>query len=423
MPSALIIALLLVGSAASAQTMAGGAISGGGIGASGGGGAEATLYNDPTANIFDTYDPNCDPADKATTGIVWCDGWEDGIWWDLQVNSGCAPSSDPSTCACWGSSVAAGVNDSWSPYSGGSSYWGLEGTWNCESYRLGGSTYRYAHLRPGTVINTTIANYGVAGTPGVASAGWSGVDRSDYQTKGANGTKAVMVENNDPFDLASTGLRHYYVRFYFREVGPESTVCDCNETGGWQCDSTTLPDPVCPAFDQAGPNGYKMIEQNDSWPDFPGIAGWLNGSLNVTSNLDNGINNGSCGSGTNYSTGSPHNVSAFTHHDKRGHWIYWEAEVDESEVGDGSMRIWQDDCGVDGLGCTGTPTLRALHTSISAWGGCDPQGLRAVWLNAWNTAVRGELQVDEMAVADGSVRGNNNPIGHHPNMTGVTVEP
>jgi hypothetical protein len=55
-----------------------------------------------------------------------------------------------------------------------------------------------------------------------------------------------------------------------------------------------------------------------------------------------------------------------------GHWYYMETHLD---LNNGLVEFWQDDCGTNGLGCTGPGTLRLRHTGLSwsnaSTGCCD----------------------------------------------------
>lgn len=49
-----------------------------------------------------------------------------------------------------------------------------------------------------------------------------------------------------------------------------------------------------------------------------------------------------------------------------GHWYYMETHLKLGTGNqDGLVEFWQDDCGANGLGCTGSGTLRLRHTGLS----------------------------------------------------------
>jgi hypothetical protein len=49
-----------------------------------------------------------------------------------------------------------------------------------------------------------------------------------------------------------------------------------------------------------------------------------------------------------------------------GHWYYMETHLKlGTGNGDGMVEFWQDDCGTDGLGCTGPGTLRLHHEGLT----------------------------------------------------------
>ena len=165
-----------------------------------------TSFNDPSRNIFDTYDQLCDGTDPS---ITFCDGFEDGTY---IVTAG-PPSSE---------------NDYWQ-----------RGVFHTPFPDQFGRDF--AECNSGT-INPNRADFGAAGTRCTATMDW--VTNRD---KGQDAVHAITAQPGNPAQLRAVGTRNYYVRFYFKESGVTSTRCP----GGW---------PNCQAFNQFGPNGYKGVE-------------------------------------------------------------------------------------------------------------------------------------------------------------------
>jgi hypothetical protein len=66
----------------------------------------------------------------------------------------------------------------------------------------------------------------------------------------------------------------------------------------------------------------------------------------------------------NQNVGASSNVFNMTNY--LGHWIFIEVHVKANTSGnrDGIYELWIDDCGLNGRGCTGTPTLRARYNNV-----------------------------------------------------------
>ena len=100
-----------------------------------------------------------------------------------------------------------------------------------------------------------------------------------------------------------------------------------------------------------------------------------------------------------------------------GVWYAIEVHVilnSANDVADGTLEIWRDNCGADGLGCTGTQTLVMQHTDIE-WVGTTalpstnfPDNFGAIWLENWSNGggagAVGESLVDQVIISE-------NPIG------------
>ena len=335
-----------------------------------------TLHNNPNNNIFDTYDPLCDGSDPS---IIFCDGFEDGVF----------------LAAGFGNGTAA------------DDYWGGHGFWPPAGNDPAGRDY--AECNSGT-INASRADYGAAGTPCTATTHWAN-DQLSYAAIGQQGSHALKTIPGNPGQVVSTGPQDISYRFYHRHVGTESTRCP----GGY---------PNCPPFQETGGqstngNGWKYVEFMP-FNGQGGIHGPLMASWNKADSVFNdrelfGFGDTGCTSPgiTNqqsYPTGSP--LPYFNHIAARGNWMFTELRI---RVVGGSHRLqmWMDDCGADGTGCTGTPTLvadsglvNAVNTCFGGPGGegFSTQGLRGVWMNFSNGGTfHGEIQFDEVVVRDRSV--------------------
>lgn len=67
------------------------------------------------------------------------------------------------------------------------------------------------------------------------------------------------------------------------------------------------------------------------------------------------------------------------------HWYYVELHMKLNTPGaaDGVWEVWIDDCGLDGLGCTGPGTLRSRHTN-AVFRTSDPnENIGAIWIENW----------------------------------------
>src|SRR5439155_17603430 len=69
-------------------------------------------------------------------------------------------------------------------------------------------------------------------------------------------------------------------------------------------------------------------------------------------------------------------------------------------VANGVLEIWADNCGANGLGCTGTPTLRAQYTNVLWRLAGDNTQIGSIWLESWsNIPSIGEEYYDQIKVS------------------------
>ena len=88
-----------------------------------------------------------------------------------------------------------------------------------------------------------------------------------------------------------------------------------------------------------------------------------------------------------------------------GRWYYYEIHIKLGTCSgttcqnDGVYDLWMDDCGTNGLGCTGPGTLRA-HWTGRPFRGSSSHHIREVWFNNWaNPGSIGNNYLDQIIVA------------------------
>jgi len=85
-----------------------------------------------------------------------------------------------------------------------------------------------------------------------------------------------------------------------------------------------------------------------------------------------------------------------------GNWYYIEEHIklNTPGVANGVLEIWADNCGANGLGCTGTPTLRAQYTNVLWRLAGDNTQIGSIWLESWsNIPSIGEEYYDQIKVS------------------------
>jgi cysteine-rich repeat protein len=323
-------------------------------------------HYDPSKNVFETHDANCDGTDSS---IIFCDGFEDTTYVFIEERSEPAP------------------NDYWQA----GVFWSNDQ--NFDPFRDDPKETNYTECNAGTVDEDE-ADFGAAGTPCTATSDW--VDEDQY---GRDAIHWITADSTNPDNPQSVGTWDYYVRFYFKESGASSTRC----SAGY---------PNCADYSHGDGNGYKAAETSHI-KETGGIEAPVFGSFDAygrsidVNNPDTYRDLFSIGiyamqSGTTY----------FDHRDHRDEWIFVEYHVKEAATG-GKIELWMDGCGRDGLGCSGTPTLRASFTGDTSnpTGGPATTGykIRALWMNWWTTVHTGEIQFDEIVVRNGET--TDLPIG------------
>jgi len=109
-----------------------------------------------------------------------------------------------------------------------------------------------------------------------------------------------------------------------------------------------------------------------------------------------------------------------------GNWYYIEYHIKLNTPGqaNGIMELWVDDCGTNGLGCTGPGTLRTRYTN-RVFRDLTTQTITTFWLENWsNPSSSGEEHYDQMIVASrriGPMLRSTNATPPPP-VTGLTVQ-
>ncbi len=87
-----------------------------------------------------------------------------------------------------------------------------------------------------------------------------------------------------------------------------------------------------------------------------------------------------------------------------GHWLAMQLRVTMNTGGgqNGVYELYLDDCGVNGLGCTGTPTLRSRFTNVRWTPGSDT--IKSIWVENQSPPppdgpARGQQWYDQIKVA------------------------
>jgi len=98
-----------------------------------------------------------------------------------------------------------------------------------------------------------------------------------------------------------------------------------------------------------------------------------------------------------------YNISALDY--TGGNWYFFEVRITLESTGgtatDGILQIWSDNCGTDGLDCTGTATLRAQYTNVHfRTAGTGSEQIGNLWWENWgNLGSIGESRIDQIKVS------------------------
>lgn len=77
-----------------------------------------------------------------------------------------------------------------------------------------------------------------------------------------------------------------------------------------------------------------------------------------------------------------------------GNWYYIEVHLRLNTPGsaNGIYELWADNCGANGLGCTGAGTLRARHTDVMYRAAGNTQTIGTLWLLNWSPTAENGAQ-------------------------------
>jgi hypothetical protein len=114
-----------------------------------------------------------------------------------------------------------------------------------------------------------------------------------------------------------------------------------------------------------------------------------------------------------------------------GNWIFVEVFMKNSSDGvtrNGVYQLWMDDCGANGLGCTGTPTLRASYPNVIYT--TSPATINALFLENWAnpgpTSTTAHELIDQLVVSKAGpigFMGASAPKAPPPAPSGLVVGP
>jgi hypothetical protein len=243
-----------------------------------------------------------------------------------------------------------------------------------------------------TVNNNFTVNVGAAGTSRAATSGVRVVSA---------GGQGMMASHGLPGDHTEIYIRQY---IYFKSDyvgGHEKMLSIIPETT--QSSGTNI---ITISYNFSGTGQYCLISyayQTDGRvaEEGPGQDAWTCGADSGL--LPPGIGKDSLGNTT--PTG-PRLIF------QRGHWYYVEVHIRLNTITgttanhDGLYDLWMDDCGTNGLGCTGPGTLRATYNKYKLWGPAQLNAnggahIRGVWQENWsnNPVSLGTTYYDQYVVA------------------------
>lgn len=81
------------------------------------------------------------------------------------------------------------------------------------------------------------------------------------------------------------------------------------------------------------------------------------------------------------------------------HWVYIEIHIKLNTPGvrNGLYRMWVNDCGTNGLGCTGAPTLRMNYTNVGWRPAGENRSIGVIFFDIWgNPSDVGTMHIDQI---------------------------
>ena len=293
------------------------------------------VFADP---FFNSSEPGCDGSDP---NVLWCDDFEDGDW--VQTDSGGYRDGN----------IITPTAETYPPNDG----------WAGDVYYPTGASGVFNKALPGPADSPNYAvcgGMGVAGTPCAATSGLRvPIDSQGWQ--GMMGAHSLKGRTN---------YTHIYHRYYIKPLtgftwGHEKLYtynpC-CLQAGIILGNTSSYFGSGTPQMFVATEGNWRL--QNRNLGPSPDHVGWV---------VD--------GATLQWFVLRP------------GNWYALQIEIDTLA---GILRMWMDNCGANGLGCTGQPTLRMEHTNVN-WGG---KSIGTLWLETWsNAGSRGTTYFDQFKVS------------------------
>ena len=293
---------------------------------------------------FNSSEPGCDGTDST---VVWCDDFEDGDWGQTDENG------------LRGGQQITSSAETYAPNDG----WVLDGYYPLPN--------GYGKGFPATTTPATnyvlCGGYGVAGTSCAATSGPRMTSQGD-----SNDSQGMMGKHNFAPNRAS--YKDLYVRYYLKPL-----------TGfKWGHEKMFNPNPCCMGI---GINILDMMSPFSSG--IPTVLNYAVGQQWLWQNM--------CAASDPNCVPDPNNQGGRGYFLSPGNWhaiqIHYKADTNG---GDGVLEQWIDNCGADGLQCTGQPTLRTRYTNQNFGG----KSIGTLWLENWsNAASHGESYYDQFKAA------------------------
>ena len=218
------------------------------------------------------------------------------------------------------------------------------------------------------------------------SGGAAGTSRA--ATSGVrSGTSGMMGSHGLPSDYTEIYIREY---IYFKS----------DYVGGHEKMFDILPVNWNPGGGDIIALGYNYFGNNEfCWIPYKYQDTGRQGQPNAWMCQNQTIGSGVDSMGRSTPTGAP--ITWQT-----GHWYYIEVhlKLNTGSNFDGKYDLWMDDCGTNGLGCTGPGTLRASYSDARYWTPSDISfyggNIKGFWQETWsNPSSTGTTYYDQIVVA------------------------
>jgi hypothetical protein len=294
--------------------------------------------------FFNSSEPGCDGSDP---NVLWCDDFEDGDWAQtdsMGARGNAFVTSNPETYAS---------NDGWVM----DVYYPTGGQPNQNNPGKG-----YPSTNPATGPNYALCGgQGVAGTNCAAKSG-----------------PRVLPSNSSMMGMHSlkgrTNYNEVYLRWY---VKPSSDF-------QWGHEKTFTFNPCCLQFGIILGDLYSLFGHG-----IPTFLVYTEGQKIRTQNMNTPLNAADA-------------VNMHADDERGGKLSYWWSPGNwhamqlhfksDTNGSNGVLEMWADNCGPNGLECTGVPTKRMSYTDVN-WQG---KGLGTLWLENWsNPLSHGDTSYDQ----------------------------